>query len=200
VWGKQWPNAVQLQADVFIGDVLDEIKTGIDALLHAAYGNELRNTSVLIETAAQNLAKDCSLHVFVQSGQEVASSHHRVSKPHLSALSTASKPRATHKASRRVPARTKEAHAPDSEELEAWVRSLARCRVEAGILTVNHLRSPLTQAAARIIVKAYLKVCPGLRLEASFATDKPLSRYLLALAATVVRDNQSPLLLIPTDV
>lgn len=167
-----------------MGDVLEEIKTGVDTLLRATYANELGNAGVAAEMAAKNLEKDCSLHAFVQNAQEVATSHQKFSKPYYGAPSPTSKSRAPAEAIRRVPPGSKESHPADLEELETRIRSLADCKAEIGILVVNHLRNPLIQAAVRIIVKAYLKICPGLK--ASFAGDKPLSRYILALAGAIV--------------
>jgi hypothetical protein len=82
------------------------------------------------------------------------------------------------------------------EELKRCAQALNPCKVKSEHHIMAHLQHPAVKQAVRVIILAYLRHCPFLK--SAYDSNQPLSRYILALAATKVSIQLVILLLIVT--
>jgi hypothetical protein len=164
--------------------------------MRSVYRQELQDPGNFPELVAENLERDTSLHLLVPielKGQHgklpiitVPMLHNPRAPPEKmnnpvrrSQKQAARPPLATHS----VPSALYES-AEDREELRRHRESLRLYEVESGVHIMAHFQQPIVKETVRIIVRAYLKQCESLKSE--FDSNKPLSRYMLALAAVKV--------------
>ena len=155
------------------------------------YCKELQDPGNFPELVAENLAKDSSLHLLVP----IEFKGKRIKSPTVMVLHNFRAPpekvknpiRRSQKPATQPPSSVPSAlheSAEEKEEFRCRRESIDLYEVKSGGHIIAHFQQPIVKETVRIIVRSYLKF--GESLKSEFDSNKPLSRYILALAGVKV--------------
>ena len=163
----------------------------VDRYLRSVYRKELQDPGNFPELVAESLAKDTSLHLLVP----IELKGKRIKPPTAIVLHSFRAPpekvknpiRRSQKPATQPPLSVPSAlheSAEEKEELKRRRESIDLYEVKSGGHIMAHFQQPIVKETVRIIVRSYLKF--GESLKSEFDSNKPLSRYILALAGVKV--------------